>query len=224
MRMAPRDVTPIVHQGVRYEAPHFFQSEVVKPPELSVRERMLQVLQQSADPADAAALFTDPLRCREVLENHQFSESDIQHMERHLESERVLRRVITQSVQELIMKSLSQGGPPNPMAAVSPEWLLEALERDGTLSAEQRQEAVSRWQASQQALKKGLQSLGAQNGGWVLARDEESGRVLWSLRLYEPPEGEDIFLLALAMEGDLLLARDENQREYRVDLRQRRVV
>lgn len=222
--MAPRDVSPVVHEGVRYEAPHWFQSEEVKPPELSARERMLQVLQQAADPADPSALFTDPAGCRQVLESKGFTTVEIAQMERYLESERVLRHVITQSVQELIMKSLSQGGPPNPMAAISPEWLLEALEKDGTLSAEQRQEAVSRWQANQQALKRGLQSLGGQNGGWLVASEETTGKPLWSLRLYEPAEGEDVFILALSMDGEALLVRDEQQREYRVDLKQRRVV
>ena len=223
MRMAPRDVTPIVHEGVRYEAPHHYQSAEVKPPELSARDRMLQALQQAADPSNPSALFTDPAGCRAVLEGRGFSPADIELMDRHLESERVLRRVITQSVQELIMKSLSQGGPPNPMAAISPEWLLEALEKDGTLSAEQRQEAVARWQESQKALKKGLESLGGQNGGWLVAQDDQSGRTLWSLRVYEPAEGEDIFILSLAIDGDVLLVRDEKQREYRVDLKQRRL-
>ena len=106
--MAPRDVTPIVHEGVRYDAPHLYRSEEVKPPELSVRERMLQALQQAADPTDPSALFTDSTRCRAVLEGRGFAPADIELMEKHLESERVLRRVITQSVQELILKSLSQ--------------------------------------------------------------------------------------------------------------------
>lgn len=224
MRMAPRDVPPIVNEGVRYEAPHLYQSDQVKPLELGARERMLAVLQQSADPSDPAALLTDPARCREVLQARGFSAGDIDQMERHLESERVLRRVITQSLQELILKSLSQGGPPNPMAAISPEWLLEALEKDGTLSSEQRQEAVNRWQGSQKALKQGLESLGGQNGGWLVASDEQSGRSLWSLRLYEPAEGEDVFITSLEMDGEYLLARDEKRREYRVDLKLRRVV
>ena len=224
MRMAPRDVTPIVHEGVRYEAPHQYQSEQVRPPDLSARDRMLQALQQAADPADPSALFTDSARCREVLEARGFSPSDVEQMERHLESERVLRRVITQSVQELILKSLSQGGPPNPMAAISPEWLLEALEKDGTLSAEQRQQAVGRWQASQQALKRGLESLGGQNGGWLVASREETGALLWSLRVYEPGEGEDVYIVSLAMEGEQVLVRDEKHREYRVDLKTRQVV
>ncbi|MCW5867325.1 MAG: hypothetical protein KIS61_08660 [Candidatus Eremiobacteraeota bacterium] len=222
--MSPREVAPVVHQGVRYEAPHWYQSEEVKPPELSARERMMQVLQQSADPSNPAALFTDPARCREVLESKGFSSPDIELMDRHLESERVLRRVITQSLHELIAKSLSQGGPPNPMAAISPEWLLEALEKDGTLSGEQRQEAVSRWQASQQALQRGLESLGGQHGGWLVASQDEGGGLLWSLRVYEPEEGEDVFITSLAMEGEYLLVRDEKRREYRVDLNLRRVV
>lgn len=224
MRMAPRDVAPIVHAGVRYDAPHWYQSEEVKPPELSARERMMQVLQQAADPNNPAALFTDPARCREVLQGKGFSAADIELMDRHLESERVIRRVITQSLHELIARSLSQGGPPNPMAAISPEWLLEALEKDGTLSAEQRQEAVSRWQASQQALQRGLTSLGGQNGGWLVASEDEGGASLWSLRVYEPEEGEDVFITSLAMEGDFLLVRDEKRREHRVDLALRRVV
>lgn len=224
MRMAPRDVAPIVHEGVRYEAPHWYQSEEVKPPELSARERMMQVLQQSADPSNPAALFTDPVRCRQVLESKGFSAGDIELMDRHLESERVIRRVITQSLHELIAKSLSQGGPPNPMAAISPEWLLEALEKDGTLSAEQRQEAVGRWQASQQALKRGLESMGGQHGGWLVASQDEGGAPLWSLRLYEPEEGEDVFITSLTIESEHLLVRDEKRREYRVDLALRRVV
>lgn len=213
MRMAPRDVVPIVHEGVRYDAPHWYQSEEVKPPELSARERMLQVMHEAGNPEDPSSL----------LARKGFSPEEIELMRRHLESERVLKRVITQSVQELLLKSLSQGGPPNPMAAISPEWLLEALERDGTLSAEQRQEAVGRFQASQQALQKGLQSLGGQNGGWLVASDER-GAPLWSLRIYEPAEGEDVFITSLEMDGEHMLVRDEKRREHRVDLKLRRVV
>lgn len=213
MRMAPRDVVPIVHEGVRYDAPHWYQSEEVKPPELSVRERMLQVMHEAGNPEDPSSL----------LASKGFSPEEIELMHHHLESERVLKRVITQSVQELLLKSLSQGGPPNPMAAISPEWLLEALERDGTLSAEQRQEAVGRFQASQQALQKGLQSLGGQNGGWLVASDER-GAPLWSLRIYEPAEGEDVFITSLEMDGEQMLVRDEKRREHRVDLNLRRVV
>ena len=213
MRMAPRDVVPIVHEGVRYDAPHWFQSEEVKPPELSTRERMLQVLHEAGNPTHPRAL----------LESRGFADADIEQMERHLESESVLKRVITQSVQELLLKSMSQGGPPNPLAAISPEWLLEALEKDGSLSPEQRQEAVGRFQASQQALQRGLQAVGGQNGGWLVASDER-GQLLWSLRVYEPAEGEDVFITSLEMDGEELLVRDEKRREYRVDLNSRRVL
>lgn len=213
MRMAPRDVVPIVHEGVRYDAPHWFQSQEVKPPELSVRERMLQALHEAGNPADP----------RPFLESRGFSADDIELMERHLAAEQVLKRVVTQSVQELILKSMSQGGPPNPMAAISPEWLLEALEKDGTLSAEQRQEAVSRFQASQKALQHGLQAAGGQNGGWLVASDEK-GQLLWSLRVYEPAEGEDVFITSLEMDGEFVLVRDEKRREHRVDLKTRRVL
>lgn len=223
MRMTPRDVPFILHEGVRYDAPHWYQSEELKPPELSARDRMMQVLQQAGS-ADPSALLNDSARCRQVLEERGFSVQDIEQMERYLESERVLRRVITQSLQELIFKSMSQGGPPNPMAAISPEWLLEALEREGTLSTEQRQEAVARWQASQQALKQGLQSAGGQNGGWLLASQPEDGSILWSLKVYEPAEGEDVFITSLEMDGEHLLIRDEKRREHRVDLKLRRVV
>ena len=95
MRMAPRDVAPIVHEGVRYDAPHWFQSDQVKAPELNARERMMQVLQQAVDPS---ALLTDPARCRQVLEQKGFSAEEVEQMDRHLESERVLRHVITQSL------------------------------------------------------------------------------------------------------------------------------
>ena len=219
MRMAPRDVTPIIHEGVRYDAPHWFQSDQVKPPELNARERMMQVLQQAVDPS---ALLTDPARCRQVLEEKGFSAEEVEQMDRHLESERVLRRVITESLQELILKSMGQGGPPNPMAAISPEWLLGALEKDGTLSAEQREQAVVRWQASQQALKQGLQSASGQNGGWLVASNE--GGSLWNLRVYESEDGEEVFITSLEMDGDLLLVRDEKRRQHRVDLKLRQVV
>ena len=219
MRMAPRDVTPIVHEGVRYDAPHWFQSDQVKPPELNARERMMQVLQQAVEPS---ALLTDPARCRQVLEEKGFSTEEVEQMDRHLESERVLRRVITESLQELILKSMGQGGPPNPMAAISPEWLLGALEKDGTLSAEQREQAVGRWQASQQALKQGLQSPSGQNGGWLVASNE--GGSLWSLRVYEPEDGEEVFITSLEMDGEQLVVRDEKRRQHRVDLKLRQVV
>ena len=221
MRMAPRDVAPIVHEGVRYDAPHWFQSDQVKAPELSARERMMQVLQQAVDPS---ALLTDPARCRQVLEEKGFSAEEVEQMDRHLESERVLRRVITESLQELILKSLGQGGPPNPMAAISPEWLLGALEKDGTLSPEQRQQAVGRWQASQQALKQGLQSLSGQNGGWLVASDDNNGSSLWSLRVYQPEDGEEVFITSLEMDGEQLVVRDEKRRQHRVDLKLRQVV
>ncbi|MBS2036581.1 hypothetical protein JST97_16430 [bacterium] len=223
MRMTPRDVPFILHEGVRYDAPHDYQSEQLQTPELSARDRMMQVLQRAGS-ADLSALMNDSARCRQVLQEAGFAADDIEQMERYLESERVLRKVITQSLQELIFKSMSQGGPPNPMAAVSPEWLLEALEKDGTLSADQRQEAVVRWQSSQQALKKGLQSLGAQRGGWLLASDPNRGSILWSLRVYEPSDGEDIFITSLEIDGEDLVVRDEKRREYRVDLKLRRVV
>lgn len=221
MRMAPRDVTPIVHEGVRYDAPHWFQSDQVKAPELSARERMMQVLQQAVEPS---ALLTDPARCRQVLEEKGFSAEEVEQMDRHLESERVLRRVITQSLQELILKSMGQGGPPNPMAAISPEWLLGALEKDGTLSADQREQAVGRWQESQKALQQGLQSLSGQNGGWLVASDDSQGGSLWSLRVYEPEDGEEVFITSLEMDGEQLLVRDEKRRQHRVDLKLRRVV
>jgi len=212
---------------VRYDAPHWFQSDQVKAPELSARERMMQVLQQAAaqeNPVDPSVLLTDPAGCRQVLEQKGFSAEEVGQMDRHLESERVLRRVITQSLQELIVKSMGQGGPPNPMAAISPEWLLEALEKDGALSAEQRQQAVGRWQASQQALKQGLQSLSGQNGGWLVASDDSDGGSLWSLRVYQPEDGEDVFITSLEMDGEQLVVRDEKRRQHRVDLKLRRIV
>lgn len=221
--MSPRDVPFVLHEGVRYDAPHFFQSDRLEAPELSVRDRMMQTLQRAGS-HDPAALMNDPALCRQVLQQAGFSDAEIESMEQHLESERVLRRVITQSLQELIFKSMSQGGPPNPMAAVSPEWLLEALERDGTLSSEQRQHAVSRWQASQQALKQGLQSAGGQSGGWLLASDPQDGSILWSLRIYQPAEGEDLFITSMEIDGEQLLVRDEKRREHRVDLKLRRVL
>ena len=227
MRMAPRDVAPIVHEGVRYDAPHCFQSDQLKAPDLNPRERMMQVLQQAAareNPVDPSALLTDPARCRQVLEQKGFSAEEVELMDRHLESERVLRRGITQSLQELILKSLGQGGPPNPMAAISPEWLLEALEKEGTLSTEQRQQAVGRWQASQQALKQGLQRISGQNGGWLVASDDQNGNCLWSLRVYQPQDGEDVFITSLEIDGEQLLVRDEKRRLHRVDLKLRQVV
>lgn len=222
MRMTPRDVPFILHEGVRYDAPHFYQADQLPVPELSSRDRMMQALQRAGS-TDPSTLMNDPERCRSVLQEAGFSPNEVEQMETYLESERVLRRVITQSLQELIFKSMSQGGPPNPMAAISPEWLLEALEKDGTLSSEQRQEAVLRWQNSQQALKRGLESLGGQNGGWLVASHPSNGSILWSLRVYEPSGAEDVFITSLEIDGEHLLVRDEKRREHRVDLKLRRL-
>lgn len=226
MRMEPADVPPIVHEGIRYEAPHFEVADCESAPELSLRERMLQALHRAAMQAGGEApptLLQDEGWCRQQLEHAGFRPDEIASLGEHLAIERAMGEVIRNSVQELLMKAMASGQGLtdfNPLTAISAEWLLEALEKHGTLSSAQREQAVANWQASQRSMRAALQ-MPARQGGLLVAYDCESGRWLWSLQVFQ---SDEVFIRSLGVEGDFVVVRDEQQRLYRIDPQTRQVI
>lgn len=72
-----------------------------------------------------------------------------------------------------------------------------------------------------------------QNGGYIVAKDAESGKELWKLKVYEveykpkgKADGEDIFITSMkkAWFRNRLEIRDEHDRRWTVDLDSRSVV
>jgi len=229
MRMAPRDVSPIYHQGVRYEAPHFIDFEEATEPVLTPRQRMLSVLHTAAQGGD---LQRDPTWCRDVLSQAGFESFEIERMLQHLELERKVGQVLRDSMQELMMKALTEGSGFDPLAQLSPEWLYQALEKEGSLTAEQRRQAVENWQSQMQSLREAAQRPACQNGGYLVAYDQATEQRLWWLRVYETSydldleqDVQDVFITALSIDDEgYLLVRDERRRIYRIDLSRRQIV
>jgi hypothetical protein len=71
-----------------------------------------------------------------------------------------------------------------------------------------------------------------QNGGYIAAVEESTGREIWVLRVYEikydadmEPDKQDIFITSLLFGSppDRLLVEDEKGRRYSVDLKTRTV-
>lgn len=63
-----------------------------------------------------------------------------------------------------------------------------------------------------------------QNGGYIAALDADSGRELWTLKVYDvtydsgmEQDVQDVFIEEMKADGDKLVITDENDRRYVVD-------
>lgn len=215
MRMPPEEVIPIVHQGVRYRAPHDATAER-SPWDPAVE---LRLLEQAGH--DQATTLADPAWVDRTL-----GEMGLSAAEREAWCTRIrvagatnaaLQAVLARKLPEMLGGGLAGFELPK----IEAEDMQKELVAAG-LSPSEVDLGVSMWRESQP---------GAQQGGVVIAEDVGSGKELWRLPIYsttiDPSYEEDVqwvFITQLDIQGDQLLVRDERRRVHVVDLSTRTVV
>lgn len=223
MRSSPKDVAPLVHDGVRYEAPHF---EILRSRGSKWLKVMSQALEQAArQDAASGREFNpqDPTWARTALEGCGAPEDEKATFLDLLTFQATVAPVLQKVTAEMMRKAFEGGGFPS----LQPSDLRQALQEEGTLSAEQIDRLVT--QASGEGDPRKTKP--RQNGGTVVAYDESTGEELWDLQVYttdydpdEEQDVQDVFITGLSLEAGHLVVSDERGRSHRVDLTSRQVV
>lgn len=226
MRSIPKDVPPVVHNGVRYEAPHFWDSNAVVGATAmaalseSLEAALRKSLQEGPEPK-----LQDPEWLKGALAGCSASAAE---KEAFLDL-MAFQAVVAPVMQKVTIDLMSHGAMDREgLPAMDRDAFRRALEKEGTLSAEQIERAISQFSAHDQASPAAPYH---QNGGMLVVFDCATGRQLWQTCVfktdYDPAleqDVQDVFITGLRLDGESLVVDDEAGRAWRVDLSTRQVV
>ena len=211
MRQPPKDVTPVVHQGIRYEAPHHSLEADDGAERLRVISTHLEKAMRSSmvggkmiDPQDSGWL-------KEALKDCPVPQSEIDAFLDLMAFQAAVAPVMMRVTQKLLSQPLPQGLP-----NLESHDMRQALEEDGTLTPLQIDRVLGDITGAF-----GNPTANTPHGGRLAAYDQVSNEKLWELQVYHSKE--DLFITELRLEGDDLIVLDEFSREHRIDLKDRRV-
>jgi len=231
MRKQPAEVTPVEHQGIRYEAPHWghmLQSEPSAAPSREVR--MAQVLREKRLEGSDLTLHNpdDPDWIRAALSAAGFDAADIDSAIARRQVETVLGRVARAQMQTQMMRALQsgqgfgEGGPLAIMGLIDRSQIEADLATEG-LNPDQVGLAMQSWDRQVESLQQAAAVIPPQNGGYVVARQISTLEKLWTVQVYQTEDnglsrGSDIFITHLEIKDEHLLIVDETRRVHRLNL------
>lgn len=231
MRNNPSPVPPITHNGIRYEAPHWRRSLPIDPGQdaaLALEEGRMQATMVNAmargGPAD---LSPDWVRSTLLEAGHQADLVDrlVDKMVVHRKLQEALISLAT-SVTRL--NTMGTESDTSPLGYATPDRVRPLLERGG-LTPTQIDTALE-FLENQKSQIAGTRLQAPQDGGYLLALEESTGRPLWCVQVYntsyspsEEKHDQDVFITELRLDGDRLLVLDESGRTHSVDLAGREV-
>lgn len=208
MRQPPADVPSLVHNGVRYEAPH-------ANPEAEEGAARLRVITQHLEQAMRKGMMAgepvDPQNrawLEGALSDCPVPADEIRSFLELMEFQATVAPVMMRVTHQMLSRVMPAGRMPT---LEGPD-LREALEADGTLSGEQIDRVLNDITGPFAGPRP------AANGGRLVAHDEKTGDKMWELQVYRNDGAEsEVFVTRLSSEGDDILVFDESGRRHCVN-------
>ncbi len=208
MSQNPAPVPSLLHEGVRYEAPHTNP----EAEEGAARLRVITLhLEQAMRRGMTAGEPVDP-QSRAWLEGAladcPVPADEIRSFLELMEFQATVAPVMMRVTQQMLSKVMPAGKLPT---LEGPD-LRAALEADGTLTPEQIDRVLDDITGPFAGPRPSA------NGGRLVALDEQSGEKLWELQVYRNDgAAEEVYVTGLDSQGEDILVRDQSGRVHRVN-------
>ena len=227
MRKDPALVPPIVHNGVKYEAPHWRRGLPLDPgqdarearEEARMQATLVNVMARQG-PADMTPEWIQSTLL-EAGHDADLVKRTVEKMTVH----RILQEALMKLATSVTQTGAFQASDQSPMGYASEERLRPVLEESG-LNPEQIDLALQFLENQKSQLAKAT----PQDGGYVLATEADFGLPLWCIQVYETvyssgfeKDDQEVFITDLSLDGNSLLIKDERERTHSLDLETREI-
>ena len=227
MRHEPVPVAPVIHNGIKYEAPHWRRGLPLDPgqdateaqEEARMQATLVNVMARTG-PTDLTPEWINSTLL-EAGHDPMLVKRTVDKMTVHRKLQESLMKLATSVTQTGAFQASDQ----SPMGYATEDRLRPVLLENG-LNEEQVDMALQFLKNQKAQLSQSL----PQDGGYVLATDAETGAPMWCVQVYETvyssgleKDDQEVFITELALDGNSLLVHDERERTHSLDLDSRAI-